>query len=208
MTKLGNPPHMKRQNHHLIVFLAMTAFACTAARSKGGGSKAAGDSCTSAQAESDEQVCTSSRDETLECKENDGKFTWKVDKDCAALGQTCSNGECVEKSATPDVATGGDSGSSTACPDFSGLWAFEKHCELQYLGTTVNVSQSGCSFSFSGGGLTSASGSIVATASTIAVTGTSSNGPISCVGTYEEKESGVTGITIDCPSCDIEVKRP
>jgi hypothetical protein len=191
-----------------IVVVAVAAMGCTAARSKGGGSKEAGDSCTAAQAESDETVCTSSKQETLECKENDGKFTWKIDKDCAALGQTCSSGECVEKSATPDVTSGGDSGSSTACPDFSGSWAFDKHCEVQYVGSTVNVSQSGCNFSFSGGGLTSASGTIVASAATITVTGTSSNGPISCVGTYEEKEDGVTGITIDCPSCDIEVKRP
>ncbi len=195
--------------HRWLVFAAAFSMGCAAARRGGGNTAAAGDSCTAKEADGDEQLCTASREQTLECKSQGTGYVWKVDKDCAALGQTCSGGVCVEKSAAPDTKSGGkDSSTSTGCPDFSGSWEFEHHCEAEYVGTTVSVSQSGCKVTFSGGGLTSASGTISAEAQTLSVTGTSSNGPISCVGTYENKDSGVTGLELDCPSCNIEVKRP
>ena len=94
----------------------------------------------------------------------------------------------------------------TGCIDLSGTWVFEEHCDPAYVDTPVTVSQSGCSFSFSGGGLSNASGTVSGTSSVI-IAGQSAQGPISCTGEVEIKENAAHEVELDCtPTCDLKVE--
>jgi hypothetical protein len=191
---------------------------------RGSGSTAKeGGTCKQSQQQSDVKVCDTTRSMALECKETDvaGTYAWKQDKDCAAQGLTCSNGACVAQTSTDTSGgstgsdtSGGSTGSDTsggssggACSDLSGTWSFDSHCDSQYVGSSVTVSQSGCQFSFTGGGISNASGTISGTTS-ITVSGTSSAGIVSCNGTVEMKSGAAHQVDLSCsPTCDLKLKR-
>jgi hypothetical protein len=199
-----------------LVALCGLMTACSA-RSGGSSKNSLGARCTIEDHTSNKKVCSGTS--VLECYSvTDEKattdLTWNFDKDCKENGMVCVSGACTDGPSANDDAGVGGGGSdaagpiSTDCPNLAGTWSIREHCDPGQVDKTLVVTQSGCSFSFSGAGLTSVSGTISGS-DTVTVTGTSSAGPTSCTGTIDMKLSGsaIDQLDLICePTCSISVK--
>lgn len=197
------------RKHQVLIGIAVAVLGCESSGRGGGSTASVGGSCTESQSKSDQKVCDSSRKLALECKAatEAGKFEWKEDKNCGAQGLTCSSGACVAPttSGSGDASTASDS-TSGACTDLAGTWTFSSHCTSSYEGTSLSVSQSGCTFSFSGGGLSAASGTV--SGSSLTVSGIGSQGVTNCSGTIEFSGSTADQLELSCtPTCNVKLKR-
>lgn len=136
------------------LILAALVLACGPTRGGGGGDdEGVGDPCTTRDAEEDAHICDGRR--ALECKTNDdGDLVWEIDEDCGASGQSCVSGECrlIDTGVNNGEGNNGNNGNTitpATCPDVSGTWTFEDHCEPSLIGTSYEVFQTGCNLTVS-----------------------------------------------------------
>ena len=175
----------------------LTAIACGPARGDGGGSgggESAGDPCSQQDADEGAQICSGTR--ALECKAGDGELAWEVDEDCAESGARCVSGECLEVEDDNNTVNNVDNGS---CPDVSGTWIFEDHCEASLIGLPYEVTQDGCQLTVSTPGW----GGSIDAQGVVTLSGPTDGATLTCVGQAEDGR-----LESSCaPPCDVVLVR-
>ena len=91
------------------------------------------------------------------------------------------------------------------CPDISGNWRITDHCETTSVGTSVAVTQTGCSFTSSWGGTAPGSGTVDATGRVNMTVDIGEGTTLTCGGSTT---SG--NFTVDCTpgGCHVVLARP
>jgi hypothetical protein len=120
-------------------------------------------------------------------KTGTGEYRWAFDDDCADDGKTCSDGKCVEGPA------------SSPCPQVSGGWRFDVHCDPAQVGRTFTVTQTGCDLVSVDGGF---DGKVKAN-SDLEIEGTQAGSDFECEGTV-----GAASFLLNCTgNCEVSGSR-
>ena len=126
------------------------------------------------------------------CGSDDSSSGCANDNECKG-NRVCSGGQCVDPGAGGSGGSGGTSGGS--CPSADGTWTVASHCESSLVGTTITISQNGCSFTDQDFGFT---GTIGADGS-FTSTGTPPGGDmLTCTGTVSGSTMSQTCTPGDC----------
>ena len=111
-----------------------------------------------------------------------------------ALGLGCALSSGCSSNSSDPASAGSAAGSSGTghCPDLSGAWQVDAHCEASLVGMSLEITQTGCTFSVSAP-FDQFSGSV---ASDGAV---SLSGPQSCTGQATTSEVTLSCTPAPCP---------